>query len=185
MCLGRFRIDCERLPKRTARPGYVACVEKQIRRSKVESDVGLFWEFLELFLGALDTFFASRLFTQYDKSVGIFRRLFEDFERFFSGVVDTPRGRIRTSQMYAILNVTRVQLARLCQKCAGPNRCPIVQPHFSDPLECKSILWIELHHVEVTHLRFVVIAGLEVIIGLGEKACLLAFLRATSGQRNR
>ena len=184
MCLGRFRINCERLPKGTACPGRVARVEKQIRRSNVESDIRPFWKFLELFFGRLDTFFASRLFAQYDKGVGICRRLFEDFERFFSCVVDSPRGRIRTSQTYAILNVIRGQLARLCQKCAGANGCPIVQPYSSDPLECKSILWIELHHVEVTHLRFIVIAGLKVIIGLGEKACLLAFLRATSGQRN-
>ena len=57
---------------------------------------------------------------------------------------------------------------------------PIVQPHFADPFECKRILWVELHHVEVAHLCFVVVAGFEVIIGLGEKACLLGFLGAAA-----
>ena len=67
----------------------------------------------------------------------------------------------------------------------GAQRCPIVQPHCSDSFECKSILWVELHHVEVAHLCFVVVAGFEIIVGLGEKACLLGFLGAASDQRNR
>ena len=171
MCAARrFGIGGERLPECVARCRQVAPVERQIRRSEVERNVVLFGKFLELFLGGLNVFFASRRFSQSDNGVAIVRGLLEDFERFFSCVGKVPDGHITTGEPYSILNVLRVQLARLCQKRSGAQGCSVVLPHCSDSFECERVLRIQLEHVEVAQLGFVVVARFEIIVGLGKKA---------------
>ena len=49
---------------------------------------------------------------------------------------------------------------------------PVVLPHRADSFECERVLRVQLQHVEVAHLGFVVVAGFEIIVGLGKKACL-------------
>ena len=110
---GRFRIGSERLPECVVRCRQVALVERQIRRSEVERDVVLFGKFLELFLGGLNVFFASRRFSQSDNGIAIVRGLLEDFERFFFCVGKVSDGHITTGEPYSILIVLRVQLACL------------------------------------------------------------------------
>lgn len=90
MGLGRFRIGSERLPDSVARRARIAAIEKQVRRGKVERNIVLFEEFLELFLGGLNIFFASGRFSQSNKGIAIVRRLFEYFERFFCAASNWP-----------------------------------------------------------------------------------------------
>ena len=88
---GRFGIDSERLPHCFSGRGQVALVEKQIRRSELERDVVLFGEFLELFPGGLNVFFASRRFGQNDNGIAIVRGLLDDFECFVFCVREPSR----------------------------------------------------------------------------------------------
>ena len=144
---GRFGIDSERLPECVARRGQVALVEKQIRRSEVERNVVLFGEFLELFLGGLNVFFASRRFSQSDNGIAIVRQLLDDFECFVFCVSEPSRGQITTGKPYPILSVLRIQLARFCQKCdwrAGVLLRPAtllrffrMRARFADPAEAR------------------------------------------------
>src|SRR6266404_552894 len=132
---GRFRIDSERLPKGGAGGGQIALAEKQIRRSEVERDVVLFGEFLELFPGGLNVFFASRRFSQSDNGIAIVRDLRKHIEGFFFSVAELPRGQITTGEPYPILSVARIEHARSGQKCTGAQGYSFLQPHCSDSFE--------------------------------------------------
>ena len=94
----------------------------------------------------------------------------------FVRVGESSHGHITTGQPYSILNVLRIQLARLYQKCTGAQGCSVVLPHCSDSFKCERVLWIQPEHVEVGQLGFVIVARFEIIVCLGKKARLSGFL---------
>jgi hypothetical protein len=76
------------------------------------------------------------------------------------------------------LNVIRVKLARLYQKCSGAQGRCVVLPHCSDSFEGEPVLWIQPDDIEVAQFSFVVVTRFKILVGLGQKACLLGFLGA-------
>ena len=118
-------------------------LKKQIRRSEVERDVVLFGEFLELFLGGLNVFFASRRFSQSDNGIAIVRELLDDFECFVFCVSEPSRGHIKTGKPYPILSVARIEHDRSGQKRTGAQGCSFLLPHCSDSFECERVCRIQ------------------------------------------
>ena len=53
------------------------------------------------------------------------------------------------------------------QKRSSAQGCSVVLPHCSDSFECDRVLGIQLEHVEVAQLGFVVVARFKIIVGLG------------------
>jgi hypothetical protein len=134
----------------------------------VEGDIVLFRKFLELFPGGLDVFIASRRLSQHDNGINIVRSLPEHCERLVFCVGETSDCQITTGEPDPIFNVIRIQHAGISQKCGGTQGRGVLQPHCSVSFVCERVFGVQLQHVEVAQLGFVVVARFKIIVGLGK-----------------
>ena len=70
------------------------------------------------------------------------------------------------------------------QKRSSAQGCSVVLPHCADSFECKRVLGIQLEHVKVGQLGFVVVARFKIIVRLAKKARFPGFLGAGGDERD-
>ena len=145
----------------------------------MERNVVLFGKFLELFLGGLNVFFASCRFSQSDNRIAIVRGLLEDFKRFLclrrrSVLWPDNNGRAVFDFERSLESSSLAFAKNAAARSGAPSSCHIAPILSNASAFCGS----SCSHVEVAQLGFVVVAGFEIIVGLGKKARLLGFLGA-------